>query len=36
MYGDLPHTGFGALVLTVVALGMTFGGALLRFVARHR
>jgi LPXTG-motif cell wall-anchored protein len=26
MYGDLPHTGIGALILTLTALTMTAGG----------
>ena len=33
--GQLAHTGFGALLLTVVALAMAGAGALLKVVSRR-
>jgi LPXTG-motif cell wall-anchored protein len=34
MYNELPHTGFGALLLTGVALVITAAGWLLRKLSR--
>lgn len=35
MYDELPHTGFGALVLTVVGLTSIAIGAAVRFAGRR-
>lgn len=36
MYNELPHTGFGALVLTAAALIMGAGGWVMQRLSRRR
>ena len=35
MYNELPHTGLGAAILTVVALAIAGVGAIAKWIARR-